>query len=151
MTEYDYYNLPAPEEMGYKNPLPEEMFSAALAAVVEAVDAGEVKVAEVRAAYAYKRKYELFLDNMGSPRNPSYSSDDDDIVLQFAVRVRNPKNRPELAKLAELEHDVTEAAEKAERERLEAEIAAAETAAAEAEAEAAKKRKALEDLRNKKK
>jgi hypothetical protein len=144
--EFEYDNLP--DEMTMEA-LPEELFEDAQAAFAEALASREVKVAEAKAGYLYKRKAWLEVDPMGRYRN-AYGANDDDIVLQLTIRVRNPKGYGvELPKLAALEEAVIAKEEEAEKVALEAEIAAQEAAAQQAANAAAAAAEKLAKLKEK--
>ena len=150
MTDYEYDNLP--DELEFIEALPDAMFADAQAAFNQAMTSGEVLAQRAKIAYAYDRKGYLTTDTFGGDRRPSYTSSDDDLIIQLTIRVRSPHshwNKNTLPLLIDLEAGVAEAKREAKRAELEAEIAAAEAEAEKAEATARQKREQLEALRKK--
>jgi hypothetical protein len=146
MAAYDYDNLP--EEMEMTDAVPAELFPEALEAFNEAFGNGEVKAVEAKAAYAYERHGHLTLDAVGGPRNKSYGSDRDDIIIQLTMRVSNPRSlRTTNPAVETFESKVVEAKRLAAIAKLEADLEADETRAAEATKAAAEKRDKLNALR----
>lgn len=146
MTAYDYDNLPDDLEM--IDAVPVELIPEALEAFNEAFGSGEVKAVEAKAAYAFERHGYLELNTVGGPRNKSYGSDKDDIVLQLTVRISNPKRlRTTIPALETFESKIVEAKRQEEIAKLEADLEADETREREAAKAAAEKREKLNALR----
>lgn len=146
MTEYDYNNMP---EEHIRPTLPVGFFDEAMAAFVEAVESGDAIAYEAKAAYISNRKMHMNFDGFGKPRNASYSSKTDDILLQLSIRIPNQYNTTSFPKTEALAKNVAEFALAAERSALEVSIAADEAAIAQAQAGAALKRQRLEALQAK--
>lgn len=146
MTAYDYYNLP--DELNVPA-VPEELFNTAFDAFTQALESDQLKAQEIKVAYVYDRNDYMSADAFAGKRNASYTTSNDDVVIQISLRVPNPKGREELSNLAVLEERLTEHNLNVERERLEKEIAAAEETAEKAQAAANQKREQLAKLRQK--
>lgn len=148
MTAYDDNNLP--ENMEMVQAVPNGLFPDACEAFNEAMGSGEVEAFEAKVAYAYDRKGYISLDSVGGPRNKSYGSDTDDIVIQLTLRVRNPKRlRTTIPALETFESKVIETNRQAEIAKLEAEVELEDARAREAAAVAKEKREKLNALRAK--
>lgn len=149
MTDYDYNNLP--QELSAE-PLPDELFPAAVAAITEALESDSTLAMEARAVHVYDRKGYMNDDSFIGHQNPAYRNPTDDVVLQLTVRIPNPKTvRGGLDATARLEELAEKYDRRAEEARLNAELAQAEADAQKAENAAREAREKLEALKNKQK
>lgn len=85
--DYEYNGIP---ESGIPK-LPEVSFEQALAAVKGILDANDFDSIEVTAGFVYDRKGYFSIDPLAGPRNRSYGSERDDVVLQLTMRVQRSK------------------------------------------------------------
>lgn len=79
--EYDSLKQTLPEIEGLSN----ETATRLTDAICEAIYGGAPMA--FAGGYAFERKGYLNVDRIGGPRNPSYSSDNDDLIFQITVRV----------------------------------------------------------------
>lgn len=87
MTLYDDDNLP---EVVDVDPLPAELFEAAKAAFIEAMNSPHIKAQHIKAVHAFERKDELSTSDVALPPNESYGSETDDFIFEFTIRIPNP-------------------------------------------------------------
>lgn len=87
MPLYDEDNLP---EMTYVDALPDELFEAAKAAFIEAMNSPHIKAQQIKAVHAFDRKDELSVSDVSLPPNESYGSETDDFIFEFTIRMPNP-------------------------------------------------------------
>ena len=106
----------------------QELASKIFELVSEAAEGGEFM--GLRGGHAYRRHGYLCVDTLGGPRNPSYGSSDDDVVLQITVQVSESDAREivalaseEAAVRAEAALRAEEAALEAQRQSIDAQIA----------------------------
>lgn len=146
MTDYEYDNLPYDMNV---EPVPAQLQDAALALAGKLAGSGDVRAMEVKIAHVYGRKGYMETDTFGGRRSASYSSGNDDVVLQVTVRVPYPSkwNDKALYALVILENELRAHLAEEERQRLEAEITQAEAAAAKATAAAQAAQDRLNALR----
>lgn len=111
----------------YANRFPEQLHYPTATAIREVLTTDtEYEIVSAYAGHIYTRKNEQCVDLFGQPRNKSYGSGSDDVVLSVTIRL--PFRRPGLSALDRLQA----AAVLLDRAKLDAEIAAAEKAAADA-------------------
>lgn len=143
MTDFEYDNLP--DELNV-DPVPDELFDEAFAALVQALNSEQCGAHEAKAVYVYDRKGYLETGPLDGSRRNSHQTDSDDVVLQVTVRVPNPRHRATLHRVMDLVNVVTSHRLQAERERLVAEITADNMAISRLVEGAAQKREKLRTL-----
>lgn len=143
MTSYHGDNLP--DEM-LVEPIPDELFDGALAALTQALGSGQVIAKQAIAAYVYNRRGYMGFDSFAyKPDNTT--NDKDDVIIQLTVRMNNPRMFDgELSETKDLEENVAAHSANAKRNRLKAEIAAQEVAVKNALAIAAEAQKRLDEM-----
>lgn len=118
----------------YLPELPPELRAAAAVAMRETLSTRAAleptsEVIDASAGFIYTRKGEDTVDLFGTPRNKSYGSPSDDVVLSLTVRIHT-SDVPAFPAIAALQR----AADDHSIAKLDADIAAAEQAAASAQA-----------------
>lgn len=129
MTAYEYANIPDNFEM--IEPLPDDMVSEGVRLIKSARESGLLMAQEVKIAHLYDRKGYATMDTFGGQRNVSYSSDNDDVVIQVTVRIQNPQMFAGLQSLGniliERKAEAARLAKEAEKARLQAELETIQT------------------------
>jgi hypothetical protein len=117
MTYFDIDNIPDSFEM--ISPLPDDMVSEGVRLLRSARESGLLMAQEVKIAHLYDRKGYAEMDTFAGPRNASYGSDNDDVVIQVTVRIQNPQM---FSGLQSLKNIIQERNNEAARKQLESEI-----------------------------
>jgi len=88
MAEYTFDSMPDDYFMSTVDPAKTDVQrKAALDALNAAVEADLVRGFDARMATVYNRKGFMSYDEVGGTKNPSYSSETDDLIIQVTVRV----------------------------------------------------------------
>lgn len=119
MTNFEYDNLPETD----LTVLPDSMQPAAVNFVLRKLSELTPIALQVSGAHVYDRKGYLSTDALGGPRNKSYGSDNDDVVLSVTLRI-SARDAENIVKTSRKHYEEKiQAEKKAEAEALDATIA----------------------------
>lgn len=127
MTAYDDYNLP--EDFNVESLPDGDNFTKGMQILKRVIDSDSAIVVSAEAlkfGQVYDRKGFINSDTFGGRRNPSYSHEQDDIVIQYTVRVPRWRFPDFGVDIDDFEQQVSYERMREQREALDAEIAAEE-------------------------
>lgn len=126
MTAFEYEGLPHPSDYTL-NPIPDEVVPKAEELAVYVIENSIATSREIKMGRVFSRRGQFSVDPVGAPRNTSYGSKDDDLLITLTLRV--PVDRlhgSSESALVEIDHEIREINTAAKRAALQAEIDAAE-------------------------